>query len=120
MKTKKQYNVLTILSIANKDQFVIHATKLKLCHHHSTNNSSTGLNLPSQYSPLHPTDVLRLSSLSDTSISKIHKEPTTLFYNFDKESTMENFNSVSKEQCLKQISLHFAHLDSGTDNIYFR
>ena len=81
-------------------------------------NLPTGINLPSQSSPTDPTDILRLSRLPDTSMSEFHKDIATLVHNFDMESPMENFNSMSKKQCLKEIILHFTHLDSGTDNIF--
>ena len=81
-------------------------------------NISTWINLLSPSSPTDPTNVLRLLILSDTSMSEFHKDIATLVHNFDMESLMENFNSVSFEQCLKQISLHFTHLGSGNGNIF--
>ena len=64
-------------------------------------NLPTGFNLPSQFLPTELTDLLRLSRLSDTSMSEFHKDVATLVHTFNMESPMENFNSVSKEQCLK-------------------
>ena len=64
-------------------------------------NHPTDLTLPSQSSPIDPTDVLRLSRLSDTTMSEFYKNVTTLVHTFDMESPMENFNSVSKGQYLK-------------------
>ena len=51
-------------------------------------------------------------------MSSFHNNIAGLVHSFDKETAMQNFNSVSLEQCLEEISLNLSYFDSSSANIF--
>ena len=83
----------------------------------SPTNLTIGLDFSSQSPPTNPTDVLRLSWLSYSFMSRFHHDIIVVVHYFNMEIPMQNFNLVSVEECLKSISLNLSHLEIAKDDI---
>ena len=102
--------------------------QVSLCNSYTNNDNDmtnipekslpTGPDLPSQSPPTDQDGVFMLAMLSDSSMSRFHKDVAGLVHSFNMETQVQTLNSVSLEQYLKEISLNFSHFDSSSDNIF--
>ena len=121
--TKKSKKLSCIKNKSNGKQVSLYKSCTKSCNNITNvppKNIPTGSDLPSQSPPTNPTDVLRLSRLSYSSMSRYHHNIVVLARHFNMETPMEKLNLVSVEYCLESISLNFSHLNNAKDSRFPR